>query len=65
MAFEVSQFEIGMKTVSPGGMKTDFFTRSFDTGKHRQLQRTCGPGHESAIHGSSIRWRPIRFRADC
>jgi hypothetical protein len=23
-----------MKTVSPGGMRTDFFTRSFDTGKH-------------------------------
>ena len=34
MAFELSQFGIGMKTVSPGGMKTDFFTRSFDTGKH-------------------------------
>jgi hypothetical protein len=23
-----------MKTVAPGGMKTDFFTRSFDTGRH-------------------------------
>jgi hypothetical protein len=23
-----------MKTVSPGGMRTDFFTRSFDSGKH-------------------------------
>ena len=34
MAFELGQFGIGMKTVSPGGMKTDFFTRSFDTGKH-------------------------------
>jgi NAD(P)-dependent dehydrogenase (short-subunit alcohol dehydrogenase family) len=34
MAFELSQFGIGMKTVSPGGMKTDFFTRSFDTGQH-------------------------------
>jgi NAD(P)-dependent dehydrogenase (short-subunit alcohol dehydrogenase family) len=34
MAFELAQFGIGMKTVSPGGMKTDFFTRSFDTGKH-------------------------------
>jgi hypothetical protein len=34
MAFELKRFGIGMKTVSPGGMKTDFFTRSFDTGKH-------------------------------
>jgi len=34
MAFELSQFGIGMKTVSPGGMKTDFFTRSFDVGRH-------------------------------
>jgi NAD(P)-dependent dehydrogenase (short-subunit alcohol dehydrogenase family) len=35
MAFELGQFGIGMKTVSPGGMRTDFFTRSFDTGKHK------------------------------
>ena len=34
MAFELKRFGIGMKTLSPGGMKTDFFTRSFDTGKH-------------------------------
>ena len=34
MAVELGQFGIGMKTVSPGGMRTDFFTRSFDTGKH-------------------------------
>lgn len=34
MAFELKQFGIGMKTVSPGGMKTDFFTRSFETGWH-------------------------------
>jgi NAD(P)-dependent dehydrogenase (short-subunit alcohol dehydrogenase family) len=34
MAFELNRFGIGIKTVSPGGMKTDFFTRSFDTGRH-------------------------------
>ena len=34
MAFELNQFGVGMKTISPGGMKTDFFTRSFDTGRH-------------------------------
>jgi NAD(P)-dependent dehydrogenase (short-subunit alcohol dehydrogenase family) len=34
MAFELGQLGIGMKTVSPGGMKTDFFTRSFDVARH-------------------------------
>ena len=34
MAFELGQFGIGMKTIEPGGMKTDFFIRSFDTGRH-------------------------------
>ena len=34
MAFELSQFGIGMKILEPGGMKTDFFTRSFDVGRH-------------------------------
>jgi NAD(P)-dependent dehydrogenase (short-subunit alcohol dehydrogenase family) len=34
MSFELRQLGIGMKTIEPGGMKTDFFTRSFDVGKH-------------------------------
>ena len=34
MAFELSRFGIGIKTISPGGMKTDFFSRSFDMGRH-------------------------------
>jgi len=34
MSFELKRFGIGIKTISPGGMKTDFFTRSLDTGKH-------------------------------
>jgi NAD(P)-dependent dehydrogenase (short-subunit alcohol dehydrogenase family) len=34
MAFELSQFGIGLKIIEPGGMKTDFFTRSFDAGRH-------------------------------
>ena len=34
MAFELNQLGIVMKTVEPGGMKTDFFTRSFDVGRH-------------------------------
>jgi NAD(P)-dependent dehydrogenase (short-subunit alcohol dehydrogenase family) len=35
MAFELKRFGIGMKTIEPGGMKTDFFTRSFDSGGHQ------------------------------
>jgi hypothetical protein len=34
MAFELNEFGIAIKTIEPGGMKTDFFTRSFDTGRH-------------------------------
>ncbi len=34
MAFELGQLGIGMKLVEPGGMKTDFFTRSMDVGRH-------------------------------
>ena len=36
MAFELGQFGIGMKILEPGGMKTDFFTRSFDIGRHAE-----------------------------
>ena len=34
MAFELRQLGIVMKMIEPGGMKTDFFTRSFDVGRH-------------------------------
>jgi NAD(P)-dependent dehydrogenase (short-subunit alcohol dehydrogenase family) len=34
MAMELSRLGVGVKIVEPGGMKTDFFTRSLDTGTH-------------------------------
>jgi len=34
MAFELNRFGIGIKTIEPGGIRTDFFTRSLDTGRH-------------------------------
>ena len=34
MAFELNQFGIGIKTIEPGGIRTYFFTRSLDTGRH-------------------------------
>jgi NAD(P)-dependent dehydrogenase (short-subunit alcohol dehydrogenase family) len=42
MAFELGQFGIGMKTVEPGGMKTDFFTRSLDIGRHPAYDTMVG-----------------------
>jgi NAD(P)-dependent dehydrogenase (short-subunit alcohol dehydrogenase family) len=34
MAFELNQIGIGIKILEPGGMRTDLFTRSLDTGSH-------------------------------
>jgi NAD(P)-dependent dehydrogenase (short-subunit alcohol dehydrogenase family) len=34
MTFELNQFGVGIKTVSPGGIKTDFVKRSLDTTSH-------------------------------
>ena len=34
MAFELNQLGIGLKIIEPGGMRTDFFTRSLDVGRH-------------------------------
>jgi NAD(P)-dependent dehydrogenase (short-subunit alcohol dehydrogenase family) len=34
MAFELNQFGIDIKTVSPGGIRTDFINRSLDTTSH-------------------------------
>jgi NAD(P)-dependent dehydrogenase (short-subunit alcohol dehydrogenase family) len=34
MAFELRQVGLNVKIVEPGGMKTDFFTRSFDRAEH-------------------------------
>ena len=34
LAFELGKFGIGVKTVSPGGIKTDFISRSLDTSSH-------------------------------
>jgi hypothetical protein len=31
---ELKRFGIDLKTIDPGGMKADFFTRSFDSGHH-------------------------------
>ena len=39
MAFELKLFGIGLKIIEPGGMKTDFFTRSFDTGRHQAYDK--------------------------
>jgi eukaryotic-like serine/threonine-protein kinase len=54
MALELGHFGIGMKTVSPGGMRTDFVTLSFDSGTHAAQvlagrRRTLGSQHPDTI----------------
>lgn len=39
LSFELKQFGIGLKIVAPGGMKTDFFTRSFHVGRHQAYDK--------------------------
>ena len=38
LAFELNKFGIDVKTVSPGGIKTDFISRSLDTGTHPEYE---------------------------
>jgi NAD(P)-dependent dehydrogenase (short-subunit alcohol dehydrogenase family) len=38
MAFELNKFGIGIKTVSPGGIQTDFINRSLDMGQHEAYE---------------------------
>jgi NAD(P)-dependent dehydrogenase (short-subunit alcohol dehydrogenase family) len=42
MAFELKQFGIGIKTVSPGGIATDFAGRSLDMGRHEAYDGLVG-----------------------
>lgn len=39
MAFELNRIGIGIKTVSPGGIKTDFLNRSMDMSSHPAYQK--------------------------
>jgi NAD(P)-dependent dehydrogenase (short-subunit alcohol dehydrogenase family) len=40
MAFELNPLGIGIKTVAPGGIQTDFAGRSLDTGRHEAYEET-------------------------
>ncbi|MBS1564277.1 MAG: SDR family oxidoreductase [Bacteroidetes bacterium] len=42
LAFELNQLGIGIKTVSPGGIKTDFINRSLDTSAHPAYTEMIG-----------------------
>lgn len=39
LAFELGKFGIGVKTVSPGGIKTDFVSRSLDMSQHEAYDK--------------------------
>jgi len=42
MAFELQEFNVGIKTVSPGGISTDFAGRSLDLVRHPAYDATMG-----------------------
>ncbi len=42
LAFELNKFGIGIKTVSPGGIKTDFVGRSLDMSRHEAYDQWVG-----------------------
>lgn len=42
MAFELNKFGIGIKTIAPGGIKTDFIGRSLDMGQHEAYNELIG-----------------------
>jgi hypothetical protein len=39
MAFELNKIGVGIKTVSPGGIKTDFLNRSIELSSHPAYQQ--------------------------
>ncbi len=39
MAFELKKIGVGIKTVSPGGIKTDFIGRSMDMSSHPAYEK--------------------------
>jgi NAD(P)-dependent dehydrogenase (short-subunit alcohol dehydrogenase family) len=59
MAFELDQFGIGMKVIEPGGMKTDFFIRSFDTGRHPAYDTLVDK--VMSVIATLSRWRHTRL----
>ncbi len=42
LSFEMKQFNVSVKTVSPGGIATDFTGRSLDFNKHESYERAMG-----------------------
>jgi len=53
LAFELNQFGIGVKTVSPGGIKTDFVHRSLDTTSH--------PAYDKLVEKLNAGWDENNF----
>jgi NAD(P)-dependent dehydrogenase (short-subunit alcohol dehydrogenase family) len=43
MAFELQRFGIRIKTVAPGGIRSDFFARSIDTARHEAYDKFADP----------------------
>jgi len=54
LAFELSQFNIRVKTVAPGGIISDFAERSLDTSSHPAYDNTFGHMISVARSGKSV-----------
>ncbi|BAP31386.1 3-oxoacyl-(acyl-carrier protein) reductase [Chryseobacterium sp. StRB126] len=56
MAFELNQFGVDIKTVSPGGIKTDFISRSLDSATspaYEEMINSLYSGMEGMMEGAS------------
>lgn len=56
LSFELNKFGIDIKTVSPGGIKTDFISRSLDTGakpEYQEMIDSMFSNTESIMEGAS------------
>ena len=63
MALELNQFGIGIKTIEPGGVRTDFFSRSLDTGQHPAYDALVNKSWERSPIPSRWKLTPLLNRS--
>ncbi len=61
LAFELNAFGIDVKTVSPGGIKTDFMSRSIDTGSNSAYDELFGIMFQNSINMLENSSEPIQI----
>jgi NAD(P)-dependent dehydrogenase (short-subunit alcohol dehydrogenase family) len=61
LAFELNAFGIDVKTVSPGGIKTDFMSRSIDTGSNSAYDELFGVMLQNSMNMLENSSEPIQI----